>query len=58
MLPATTNKSKPKGGGRFVGIGEFARREGVDRTHVYRVLSGQRQSVRLLARWKQFSKAA
>lgn len=58
MLLATSEKGKPKGRTRFAGIGEFAHREGLDRTHVYRVLSGQRKSARLIARWKDFLKAA
>ncbi len=54
MLPATTPKvtRKPK---RFRGICAFARERGVDRVHVYRVLTGQRESRRLLAAWAEFN---
>jgi hypothetical protein len=33
---------------------EFTRKHGLDRTHVWRVLSGQRESRRLLSQWQAF----
>jgi len=38
----------------FDGIGAFATRFNFNRTHVYRVLTGQRQSPRLLALWEKW----
>ena len=39
---------------RFPGIMTFTRLHGLDRTHVWRVLSGQRESRRLLSQWEAF----
>lgn len=39
---------------RFAGIGEAAQALGVDRTHLWRVLTGQRQSRSLLRRYEAF----
>lgn len=36
---------------RFAGIGEAAQTLGVDRTHLWRVLTGRRRSRSLLARY-------
>jgi hypothetical protein len=41
---------------RFPGICAFARAQGVDRIHAYRVLAGKRESRRLLVAWKQFKR--
>lgn len=39
---------------RFPGIVEFAALHGVDRIHAWYVLTGKRESRRLLAAWQQF----
>jgi len=43
---------------RFAGIGEAAAALGVERTHLWRVLTGQRQSRSLLARYEALDKLA
>ncbi|MDR1305080.1 MAG: hypothetical protein LBK76_07655 [Verrucomicrobiales bacterium] len=53
MMPAAPRKvyaKKP----RFPGICEFAKRAGVHRLHAYRVLTGERQSLRLVRLWQEF----
>lgn len=50
MLPATPEETNPKRV-RFEGIIADARRLGVDRTHLYRVLTGKRESKELLKRY-------
>ncbi len=32
----------------------FTRQQGLERTHVYRVLTGERHSPRLMAEWETF----
>lgn len=61
MLQATKRKrngNPEKGRVRFPGIIEDAQVLGVDRTHLYRVLTGQRPSKRLLAAYKNLKKEA
>jgi len=41
---------------RWPGSNVAARDLGIDRTHLHRVLSGERRSHRLLARWKEWLK--
>lgn len=41
---------------RFPGLVAFCREQEVDRTHAYRVLSGERQSRRLLLRFRDWLK--
>jgi hypothetical protein len=55
MLLATSKKvtRKPI---KFSGICAFARSQNVDRVHAYRVLTGRRESRRLLAAWNAFKK--
>lgn len=43
---------------RFAGIGEAAQALGVDRTHLWRVLTGRRQSRSLSARYAAWKEAA
>jgi DNA-binding phage protein len=57
MLRATSLKVTPKAR-RFRGITKAARELGVDRTHLYRVLKGQRQSRALIRRYKALRAAA
>jgi len=58
MLRVTIADCKKKRPVRFRGIGEFAAQQGVHRIHVYLVLTGQRQSKRLVSAWKNFKRAA
>ncbi len=51
MLRASKNKSESKRRVRFVGICADARKLGVSREHLYRVLTGKRQSRLLLKRY-------
>ena len=57
MLQATRRWRNRKRGARqlvrFPGIVEDAAMLGVERTHLYRVLKGERESRRLTAAWKQ-----
>lgn len=39
---------------RFPGIGAFAEKAGVNRSHAYRVLVGERKSPRLQKLWREF----
>jgi hypothetical protein len=43
---------------RFPGIHTFADRLGIDRSHVYRVLTGERRSPRVEAEWPKFQQQA
>ena len=43
---------------RFAGIGEAAQALGVDRTHLWRVLTGRRKSASLHARYEALDKLA
>lgn len=52
MLRATSKKGKTKSPKVFPGICLDARTLGVDRTHLWRVLIGQRSSSRLLAKYR------
>jgi hypothetical protein len=54
MLRATSGKIKGKRGrAKYLGIITDAATLGVERTHLWRVLSGQRQSKSLLARYRK-----
>ena len=53
MLPATSKRTRKKVT-RFPGICAFAKSAGVDRVHAFKVLRGERTSVRLIKLWKQF----
>jgi len=55
MLQAT-KPQKPKGRTKFRGICAAALALDVERTHLYRVLTGERESKSLLKRYKQFTK--
>jgi hypothetical protein len=52
MLQATRRKVQPKRGIRFRGIVSDAIALGVERTHLYRVLTGERPSVSLMRRYR------
>lgn len=64
MLPQQKNPGKPKrrsaprrGPTEFAGIAEFAREIGRDRTHVWRVLTGQRpDGAGIIQAWRQWRK--
>lgn len=45
--------SKPRGPTRFPGITADATRLGVDRVHLFRVLTGERKSASLVARYRE-----
>lgn len=55
-LPKVTRKHSPQNP-RFPGICEFARSQGVDRVHAFRVPTGQRESRRLTAAWAAYQSA-
>ncbi|MBC8009952.1 MAG: hypothetical protein H7067_07635 [Burkholderiales bacterium] len=58
-MSKNTNKTKPRSGqARFPGIASQARDLGVSRTHLYLVLTKQRQSARLMAAWLKLNKSA
>jgi hypothetical protein len=58
MLQAAPLKvTRKKSPTRFPGIIEFTRLYNLDRTHVYRVLSGKRESRRLMIHWENFLRA-
>lgn len=58
-MPKHTPKAKPRTGkAKFPGITADAKALGVTRPHLFLVLTGKRQSVRLLAAYKQLQKAA
>jgi len=59
MMRATGGKDKPKGISgrpRFPGICEAAEALGVDRSHLYRVLTGERESRRLTRAWSEWQR--
>jgi hypothetical protein len=61
MVAATPDKVTPKKrrrGVRFPGIAGFSRQLGVDRVHVYRVLTGQRKSPRITSAWAAYTPPA
>lgn len=49
--PRRVVKNRPT---NFPGIMSFTRQQGLERTHVYRVLTGERHSPRLMAEWETF----
>jgi len=53
MLLASPKKATQKPI-KFRGICAFVKAQKVDRTHAYRVLTGKRESRRLLAAWEEF----
>lgn len=57
MLHATTPKSTPKKVTRFPDICLAAKELNVDRTHLFRVLTGERKSVILGKRYQAWCKA-
>ena len=58
MLQQQLPKHKRKGPTRFPGIMKFTREQGLERTHVWRVLNGERRSPRLMREWEQFTSSA
>lgn len=59
MLQATHRKDKQnKGRVKYVRIVRDALALGVDRTHLYRVLTGERQSRSLLRRYRELKRDA
>jgi hypothetical protein len=57
MLRATSRKSKAKQGrNKYVGIVTDAAALGVDRVHLWRVLTGRRVSRSLLSRYQQLKR--
>ena len=57
MLRVTKGKGEPKTRVRFAGICADARALGVSREHLFRVLSGQRQSRSLLQRYRELKQS-
>lgn len=56
MVRASQQKGKRKRAVRFRGITRAAADLGVERSHLYRVLSGQRESRSLMRRFQEWEK--